>query len=551
MDNSQRNAHNSSEYPLVPQSKPYHLPCGECRGLDCHSIHGPVARECLLKQCYICEELAEIDALIAETHKNLVKYVDQRQKILAKPPHDPIIHRMPVEIVSSIFVFVKDALLDVKVEQDPNFIIPGRPEHPFKEQPSQSPPLLVGAVCKRWRDISLQTACLWTDIMVNLNKYPDGQFAMIKKWARRSGILPLNISIYEGDDYKEYSRDDKKETEDHDPYEDVLLVLRSLAPRWNDVALDIPDSFFYKLANNVQEAPGLRTLYLTRDFIDLEEFDEPYILCPRNLLFSGFFSRFIPLEWDHLVYLEIEDAFSDDVLQIIRHAPNLQRCVALSDDPMEFGKFQVPSGPIIHTSLIYLKTLSPILGALTLPSLVDFDCSLDTHNEEDIEAVSGFLDRSRPPLKTFFFRASFRDTDSDPHFDRVFARFPAITSLFLRNVKIEQFLLYLPKRSVDTVLSQLKNCIFQLRYVEVAPFAWDILNVFVRDASTRPHRRQMKIHVYFRHDGNIQEPPMYKETFVDLLTAIDNNRLEMCVILANGSKWDLCGFTANYYHIDR
>lgn len=552
---SQSNAHNSSE------SK--HLPCDECRALDCHSIHGIDAhwQECSFKQCHICTELAEIDFLIAKTHRNLVKYVDRRRKLLAKAPHDPtLIHRMPVEIVSSIFVFVKDMLIDSKVEQKPEPITPGSPERPLKEQPAQSPPLLVGAVCKRWRYISLQTQCLWTDIIVNLDKIRGGQFAMVKKWARRAGILPLNISIYGGPNYQGGDSEDEESELYHDRYEDILLALRALAPRWRDVALNDLDTFFYRLINKVQEAPGLRTVYLCGLNDDLDELDRPYILRPQNLLSSNCYVKNMPFEWVRLVYLDIEDAHNDDVLHIIQHAPNLQRCVAIGDS-IESGDFHMPLDPIVHPSLIYLRTNCQILGDLTLPSLVDLDCSLKTcsYNEEDVEAVAGFLDRSCPSLKTFSLRCFFRDSDSDPDFDRVFARFPAITFLTIDDSWPEEFLKYLTQRSVDTVLPHLKECYFQLDYTEFTALSWELLShllmpdtpdVDEAQNASRLRRRQLKkAYVHLRHeDHNISEPPMSKDTFVRLLKV--QKKLDLRITLGDDSIWDFARSTANYYSID-
>jgi len=66
-------------------------------------------------------------------------------------------------------------------------------------------PLLLGLVCKRWREVSLSTPHLWTSLHIvipdtsniaALSAVAEARMRGVESWLGRSGTLPLSISVY-------------------------------------------------------------------------------------------------------------------------------------------------------------------------------------------------------------------------------------------------------------------------------------------------------------------------------------------------------------------
>lgn len=162
-------------------------PCEGCKVLNCHSIHGAVTRSCHLNDCSSCTDLALTDNKISATYQHLLNLVQKRVHTIKKRHHGAYIHRLPIEILSFIFLFFKEALARESEERDFGAT--------WFNVPPQSQ-LLVGAVCKRWREITLAMPMLWTDIVIDIEKSSYTQIDMINEWAHRAGTLPLNLTMF-------------------------------------------------------------------------------------------------------------------------------------------------------------------------------------------------------------------------------------------------------------------------------------------------------------------------------------------------------------------
>ncbi|KAF5375275.1 hypothetical protein D9758_000288 [Tetrapyrgos nigripes] len=111
---------------------------------------------------------------------HLQSYVDQHRNLLSP------FRRLPPEIISEIFIRC--------LPED------SRPTHSLSETP-----LLLGTICRNWREVALSTPYLWSCINVvlptsgsmhllcaSIDRRRDG----VEAWLSRAGELPLSFSIH-------------------------------------------------------------------------------------------------------------------------------------------------------------------------------------------------------------------------------------------------------------------------------------------------------------------------------------------------------------------
>jgi len=106
----------------------------------------------------------------------------------------PHINDLPPEILGEIFVQVttvdgKDIYFPSKI----NFALPA-PYSPHYR--SVASPYSISHVSRRWRDIALDTAALWSRLCV-VQPQTKGIVRLLEEWVTRAGSLPLRLSLYE------------------------------------------------------------------------------------------------------------------------------------------------------------------------------------------------------------------------------------------------------------------------------------------------------------------------------------------------------------------
>ncbi|KAK7434207.1 hypothetical protein VKT23_020337 [Stygiomarasmius scandens] len=128
-------------------------------------------------------EIARLEAVLANLRQerdDVQEYVNAHQRLLS-----PSL-RLPPEILSEIFVFC--------LPEDRNPVC----------SVSQAP-LLLGLVCRSWREVCLSTPRLWSAVHVvlptggeitSMCTTVDGRRLGVEAWLDRSGSLPLSFSIY-------------------------------------------------------------------------------------------------------------------------------------------------------------------------------------------------------------------------------------------------------------------------------------------------------------------------------------------------------------------
>lgn len=457
--------------------------CITCQSLSCHSIHGAVEQDCLIdvKENDVNTDPARMDDAISISYQLPSNHAKDRQQIIPTPRDGMItIHHIPVEILSLIFIFVEQTFFSSKfrVYSPSHGVIRRRPV-------VASSQFLLGTVCRRWREVTLSTPQLWTDIMVSLNdgKSAEVQLDRFTKWVQRSGTLPLNITLSVA-----YNADLERQNQIWNKYEDLFLALTSLALRWNDVVLNVPPSFCSKLLNNLNLETSFCINTLFWPFFyddDLRRSKPHHVLRPRHLISSGICRKEISLfKWDCLVYLFLEETFFDlgGILHIIQHAPNLKHCHAKTPNNAQGSQdFPIPTSLVSNRSINHLDTSGDMIGHLTLPSLQNLiyalDCRTSTQDGQYNDGLLRFLDRSCAPLDMFDLQVCVSE---QAHF-LPFERLPWITSLHIMvfgetgptvSSMRDNLLLALTQPSSEVFLPCLKDLSFA--FLDMTPLSWSL-----------------------------------------------------------------------------
>ncbi|PPQ82766.1 hypothetical protein CVT25_009243, partial [Psilocybe cyanescens] len=253
--------------------------------------------------------------------------------------------------------------------------------------------LLLGAVCREWRDITLATPHLWSTVNIWLGR-KELWSDIANKWLQRSGALPLSITFT----YAEYG----ESITDFD----LVPVLRSHSIRWKSLTFNyVRDDIFYRLLDNLEDTRHIKTIRIyckagswgkMRPFMG-----EP--IRPKTFHWS-ILTGIAYFKWDNLTRLVAEQIHIDDLIDILRQAIKIQHCIIQSS--IRENEHQLV--PIINQSLMHLdielQGLTDILPFLTLPSLQILECrSNDSMEHVDIDALVNFIDRSQAPLRDVIY----------------------------------------------------------------------------------------------------------------------------------------------------
>ncbi|KAJ6534269.1 hypothetical protein B0H19DRAFT_1271985 [Mycena capillaripes] len=359
------------------------------------------------------------------------------------------IRAMPPEILQEIFV----ACL---------------PTHHCAVMHTSQMPMLLGHVCRAWRSISLSTPALWSSVHAVVTSTVDDRppaaviddCQVLQDWLRRSGDLPLSISLFvpTGDD------------ENMQPFMDVILPY---SRRWKSLIL-LParrQGLSALQSLTPEDVPLLEGLEITDcdhetpdpDFLRL--FAVPPNL--RRLSFTCFNGRMTlpPCSWDRItsLYLESQASFfnleASQIIDFIAKCVNLRSCRLLFPVSPAPPTTASPTSAPRQITIPYLDTLSisggvlrdapfnmvQILDALVLPSLQDLELGsrpfhVFDQNSEELPVVSDVLRatdeltlRSSCALRALSLRFGTGDCSA---LLRCLHRSPDITRMELHHMRI-------------------------------------------------------------------------------------------------------------------
>ncbi|KAF8958448.1 hypothetical protein BDZ97DRAFT_1923631 [Flammula alnicola] len=233
-------------------------------------------------------------------HRKLANLVEKRRalKTQVNHHHNPLIHGLPSEIASHIFTLYVESINDYFLSDNPY------------DKAHWSPPLLLAAFCKTWREIAFATPRLWACVNILLSDfdYLGLQAELVKQWLDRSGELPLSINLFT--DFPK--RGQVKFPEYCLP---SLDVLRQYVHRWRSLTLFSDMHYNRYLIGDLKRAPMLKTLRLKPVLYCNASFSllETPSLRQLEINYSVSISN-VYVQWDILTFFESYRSLADDVL---------------------------------------------------------------------------------------------------------------------------------------------------------------------------------------------------------------------------------------------
>ncbi|PPQ82980.1 hypothetical protein CVT25_005353 [Psilocybe cyanescens] len=359
------------------------------------------------------QDLAKVNEKSSGLHKQVTQLA-KRKDIQREINHRlSLINRLPFELISRIFTLSTESN---RVSASPD-----------SESYKWSAVLLLGAVCREWREITLAMPHLWSTVDIWLGR-EDIWSDVCNEWLQRSGALPLSITFT----YSQYG----ESIVDFD----LIAVLRSHSIRWKSLSFDdVGEDIFYGLLNNLEDTRHIETIWIycgERSWDKIRPFvGEP--IRPKTFHWLNLSSENCTgyFKWDNLTHLVAEDINSDDLIEILRQAIKIQHCVIVYSMWANEHQFV----PTVNRSLMHLNielcNLTDFLPFLTFPSLQILECCYsDPMNEVDIDVLVDFIGRSQAPLRDVIYHLNVHHPVSAAGLWH--PRFPNITHLKL-NIRFE------------------------------------------------------------------------------------------------------------------
>lgn len=227
---------------------------------------------------------------------------------------------------------------------------------------AQEAPLLLCYVCKWWKSVAYETPTLWARVHFvspqrTYRGYPsDRRKQILERWLRRSGNLPLSISVTGHRFSSTIDVDDNEQTL-------AVSVLEPVASRWKDLSLINPSTETIRDLARF-DAPKLESLSIsaTLRFGEMERNKALY-----NLLSSkpslkklripdiSYGLAQVPIQWVNLTDLdtEINLTTTPRVLQMLQKMPQLRNLKI-------YLRYSQPSEHTPMVDMLFLQSLKVI-----------------------------------------------------------------------------------------------------------------------------------------------------------------------------------------------
>ncbi|CAA7270876.1 unnamed protein product [Cyclocybe aegerita] len=314
------------------------------------------------RACSACLELKILQNQIIETRAFLCHLQKHLHALRSNynHAHDPFTHALPPELMSRIFEFC--------VSSAPNGMLN---------------PLILGAVCKRWRQIAWAAPNLWTTVRVNLDRFQSRvalHCELLSQWLARSAQLPLSIWI---------SCNESNINPSMHPLtsQNALEILNQYSARWQCLDISMPLSLLPVLRGRGKFMPILKNLIITQPS---DSYDDPSSQGEEGFLLSNVDLRpetvsitrlpfnAVHIDWSNVTEVYFDGMTTVDCLCLFQQAIQLVKCSITIDEDENVLHFDTP---FIHPSLAHITIImrdwnSPdaLFDRITLPALKEANC---------------------------------------------------------------------------------------------------------------------------------------------------------------------------------
>jgi hypothetical protein len=280
-------------------------------------------------------------------------------------PQPPIL-RLPPEVVSEVFIHC--------VHNDHRSGFARGRANDGRDSPCADPfrePVLLGNICRVFRDIAFSTPELWSSITLTLHSNEiSEELERLRAWLTRSKDCLLTIRIRCASD----TFAGKYVWAENPPFQ-VVEAISLHCQRWEEIYLVLPMACFSQLNQMQGRMTTLRKLTLFRHgYTPLDEYIglpiDAFIGSPKleDVSLFGISPSSINLPWSQVTGFRGYDLWEDEIMSILRQSPHLLRCTFrayLGDRALSN-----PASPLQH----HLRSLSisehsGYTKNLTLPKL--------------------------------------------------------------------------------------------------------------------------------------------------------------------------------------
>ena len=339
--------------------------------------------------CSACTEDIELEKEMDELEIRVEKIHIRRRALrtVMNQNHDCLIHKLPPEIISHIFV-------------QPQYAPPS--PHPTRKYINHSP-LYLGAVCEKWRQLAWATPQLWSSLHVKVKRiygtreYP---FQLVAEWLERSASLPLSIRLSTGWDLEHIQYEDKA-------YARMINILNEHSARWYDIHLTVPVRHLHRFrgssqGNMLRRLALLHSYHIPSDFSTFSMKSKP---SPTDLTLMTVGLAYVDIAWNNLTTASLICMRVDECVELILRAPLLES-LTLHEITMPSDISLDSNKRIVHPRLHSLEFLGSkdetavarFLDSVNLPSLEKW-----IHNRSSfpLNNVLSFIEHISSGLKRF------------------------------------------------------------------------------------------------------------------------------------------------------
>ena len=302
----------------------------------------------------------------------------------------PIIHNLPQDVLTVVF----------------SFCLPDHTKfYTSLSKYDLSAPLILGAVCKDWREIAWSNPRLWCTMAINISSSKtnfESQTSLAREWLSRSGRLPLSIRIVWAKYNPSFSP----------VFASLAALVNNESSRWHTFHLSATPKIYDIFGGPNFSAPILESLHVHANrFPDITITEDstfghfllPHCPCLREIRLTDISTRLIKVPTDGITRIYATGLPIIECRGIIRRMP-LVYCELMAVQDGEFDSDSAPLSTNLKEFAVHISSKEEsFLKNMKAPCLETF--TLQTDDDYCLDRIANtlhsFVIHSRCSLHTF------------------------------------------------------------------------------------------------------------------------------------------------------